>query len=195
MPFIATVDEADATGRAAEELEADRERFGYVPNMGRLFALRPEVYAAWKQLNGAIKASMDVRRYELATMAAAKRLRSTYCMAAHGKVLLGGIVSVDELEAIVADHRVAGLPEIDVAVMDLAEKVAGDAGSVTQADVDRLRALGLADEEIFDVVAAASVRCFFSKVLDALDCRADAEYRALDSGLVDALTVGRPVAE
>jgi uncharacterized peroxidase-related enzyme len=194
MPFIATVDEAEATGRAAEELEADRARFGYVPNMGRLFALRPEVYAAWKQLNGAIKASMDPRRYELATMAAAKRLRSTYCMAAHGKVLLDGLVSERELSALVADHRRAGLPEVDVAVMDLAEKVTDDATSVTQADVDRLRALGLADEEIFDVVAAASVRCFFSKSLDALDVRADAEYRALDA-LVDPLTVGRPISE
>jgi len=194
MPFIATVDEAEATGRAAEELEADRERFGYVPNMGRLFALRPEVYAAWKQLNGAIKASMDPRRYELATMAAAKRLRSTYCMAAHGKVLLGGIVSEDELAAIVADHRRAGLPEVDVAVMDLAEKVADDATSVTQEDVDRLRALGLADGEIFDVVTAASVRCFFSKSLDALDVRADVEYRGLDA-LAEPLTVGRPIAE
>jgi uncharacterized peroxidase-related enzyme len=194
MPFIATVDEADAAGRAGEELEADRARFGYVPNMGRLFALRPEVYAAWKQLNGAIKASMDTQRYELATLAAARRLRSSYCMLAHGKVLLDGLVSPDELAAIVADHRSAGLDEVDVAVMDLAEKVVDDATSVTQEDVDRLRALGLADEEIFDVVAAASVRCFFSKMLDALDAGADAEYRALDAGIVDVLTVGRPLA-
>jgi hypothetical protein len=57
-----------------------------------------------------------------------------------------------------------------------------------------LRALGLADEEIFDVVAAASLRCFFSKTLDALDVRADAEYRDLDT-LAEPLTVGRPIAE
>ena len=62
MPFIETVSEREAAGPAAEQLEADRERFGYVPNMGRLFALRPEVYAAWKQLNGAIKGSMDRKR-------------------------------------------------------------------------------------------------------------------------------------
>jgi hypothetical protein len=31
---------------------------------------------------------MDLRRYELATSAAARRLRSTYCVMAHGSVPL-----------------------------------------------------------------------------------------------------------
>jgi hypothetical protein len=34
-------------------------------NYERAFAQRPEVYAAWIALNGAIKAGMDLRRYEL----------------------------------------------------------------------------------------------------------------------------------
>ena len=42
-------------------------------NYERAFAERPEVYAAWVQLNSAIKAGMDLRRYELATLAAASR--------------------------------------------------------------------------------------------------------------------------
>ena len=44
-------------------------------NYEHAFAERPEVYAAWGQLNGAIKAGMDLRRYELVTVAAARRLR------------------------------------------------------------------------------------------------------------------------
>jgi alkylhydroperoxidase family enzyme len=60
---------------------------GESTNMERAFARRPEVLAAWQQLNGAIKATSDLRRYELATLAAARRLRSSYCCLAHGKVL------------------------------------------------------------------------------------------------------------
>ena len=56
-------------------------------NYERAFTERPEVYAAWVQLNGSIKAGMDLRRYELVTLAAARRLRSSYCCLAHGKVL------------------------------------------------------------------------------------------------------------
>jgi uncharacterized peroxidase-related enzyme len=194
VPFIETPAETEASEHAAELLNADRERLGYVPNYGRLFAHRPAVYEAWQGLNAAIKQSMHLRRYELATLAAARRLRSSYCMLAHGKVLVESFVDGRALEQIVADHRAAGLDDVDVAVMDLAEKVVDDATAVTQEDVDRLRALGLTDAEIFDVVLAAAARCFFSKCLDALGTQPDAAYRGLDAQLREALTVGRPIA-
>jgi alkylhydroperoxidase family enzyme len=78
--------------------------------------------------------------------------------------------------------------------MDLAAKVARDATSVTQADIDRLRDLGLSDADVLDVVLAATARCFFSKTLDALGTPADAKYNALPLALRDAVTVGRPIA-
>jgi alkylhydroperoxidase family enzyme len=78
--------------------------------------------------------------------------------------------------------------------MELADKVAHDATSVTQADIDRLRDLGLTDREILDVVLAAAARCFFSKTLDALGVQPDAKYSELEPNLRDTLTVGRPIA-
>jgi len=162
-------------------------------NMERAFAERPEVYAAWAQLNGAIKAGMDLRRYELATLAAARRLRSSYCCLAHGTVLLERF---DEpLLEIALDHRAAGLDEVDVAVMDLAERVVDDATSIDDSDLQRLRDLGLSDTEIMDVVLAAAARCFFSKTLDSLGVLPDASYRRLAPELRDALVVGRPIAD
>src|SRR5213592_1055937 len=122
MPYIETVADDSASGAAAELYEADRAVFGDLPNFTRAFSHRPDVYAAWRQLNGAIKASMDLRRYELATVAAARRLRSSYCTLAHGSVLMEKFVAPEELAAIVADHHDAGLHPVDVAVMDLADK-------------------------------------------------------------------------
>jgi uncharacterized peroxidase-related enzyme len=196
MPFIETVPKDEAPPALAELYELDRAKFGYVPNLTRAFSLRPGVYAAWRELIGAIQAGMELRRYELATVAAARSLRSSYCMLAHGSVLTSRFLEPDALRAIVADHRSAGLDEVDVAVMDLAEKVTADATSVTQADVDRLRELGLADPEILDVVLAAAARCFFSKVLDGVGALPDREYSdALEPELREALTVGRPIAD
>src|SRR5262245_38359246 len=57
-------------------------------NYERPFRDRPEVYEAWAQLNKSIKHGMDLRRYELVTLAAARRLRSSYCCLAHGKALM-----------------------------------------------------------------------------------------------------------
>ena len=77
--------------------------------------------------------------------------------------------------------------------MELADKVAGDATSVTREDVDRLRTHGLSDAEIVDVVLAAAARCFFSKTLDGLGVEPDAAHRGLPPSFRDALTVGRPI--
>ncbi|MFL5864363.1 MAG: hypothetical protein ACJ780_26930 [Solirubrobacteraceae bacterium] len=79
--------------------------------------------------------------------------------------------------------------------MDLAVKVAEDATSIQQADIDELRSVWLSDADILDVVLAAAARCFFSKTLDALGVEPDAKYAELDSALRDALTVGRAIAE
>jgi len=161
-------------------------------NLERAFQPRANVYEAWVGLNTAIKSNMDLRRYELATLAAARRLRSSYCCLAHGTVLAERFG--EPVAAIARDHRSAGLDEVDVAVMDLAERVVDDATSIGEADLDRLRALGLSDEEIMDVVLAAAVRCFFSKTLDALGVLPDAKYAELDEDVREALVVGRPIA-
>jgi alkylhydroperoxidase family enzyme len=162
-------------------------------NYERAFEERPEVYAAWVELNTAIKANMDFRRYELATLAAARRLRSSYCALAHGSVLVDRLG--EPVREIALDRRSAGLDEVDLAVMDLAERVVDDATSIDDAELDRLRTLGLSDAEIMDVVLAAAARCFFSKTLDGLGVRPDATYSDLDPGLREVLVVGRPIAD
>ena len=173
----------------ADELyESERERVGYVPNYVRAFSHRPEVYKAWRGLVGAVQNASDPRRYELATLAAAKRLRSSYCSLAHGKMLVDRFYSAEQVLQLPD-----GLDETDAEIVAFAEKVADDASTVTRDDVDRLRVLGLTDAEITDVVLAAALRSFFAKTLDGLGALPDAVYGELDPALRDELTVGRPI--
>lgn len=194
MAFIEVIDESDADGRAAELIEADRAALGYVPNYSRAFAHRPEVYDGWRQLNGAIRETMELRRYELVTLAAARRLKSSYCALAHGKVLAESFFAPEDVAVVARDADAAKLDEVDRTVMRFAEKIVEDASAITRADVDELRTLGLSDGEIFEVAAAAAARCFFSKTLDALGVEPDSVFQALDPELRDALTVGRAIA-
>ena len=195
MTFIETVPESKATGAAADFYAQDIDAHGYVWNLSRMFSLRPEVYGAWKQLIAAIRDNMDRRRYELATLAAARHLRSSYCMLQHSSVLIDLFMSPDELAAVARDHHAAGLDEVDVAIMDFAEKVAVDATSVTQEDVDRLRGLGLSDTEILDVVLTAAARSFLCKAMDGAGAQPDAQSgAAMPPELRQALTIGRPIA-
>jgi uncharacterized peroxidase-related enzyme len=193
MAFIDTIPPEAADGDVAAMYETDRAGWGFLPNFTRAYSHRPDVYAAWRGLNGSIKANMDERRYEIATLAAARRLRSSYCSLAHGRVL-ARLIPASVVQDIALGRPSEELDAVDTAVIDLADKVATDATSVTQGDIERLRGLGLADAEILDVVLAAAARCFFSKVLDAVGCDPDAAFNELEPGLRDALTVGRPIA-
>lgn len=195
MSYLNLPDEAQASADAARQIAADRARHGYVPNYTRLFALRPAVYDAWSALNGAVKAGMDHRRYELVTLAAARRLRSSYCSLAHGALLRDLYLGTAALSRVAADHHDAGLDPVDVAVMDFAEKVAGDPAAITAADIDTLRCHGLNDTEIFDITLTVAARCFFSTAIDAVGTEPDAEYRStLPPELLQLLTVGRAIA-
>lgn len=157
----------------------DQAAFGYVPNYTRIFALAPQAYAGWRQLNKAVKDGMDERRYELATLAAARQLDSTYCRLAHAKILADRFLDEAQLLAIEADYHNAGLPAVDVAVMDLAGKVAADPNSIMATDLAPLRAHGLSDVDIMQVVLAACARRFFSAVIAAVGAEPD---RALMEG-------------
>ncbi|WP_433223392.1 carboxymuconolactone decarboxylase family protein [Dactylosporangium sp. CS-047395] len=168
---------------------ADRARLGYVANYTRALAWRPAAVDAWAGLNGAVRSTMDPHRYELITLAAARRLGSAYCSLAHGKLLRERFHDAGTVARIAKDHHDAGLDPADAAVMDFAERVADDPNGITAADVDVLRGHGLSDPEILDVALAAAARCFFSTVIAAVGARPDPAYAAtLDPALVAALT-------
>ena len=148
---------------------------------------------AWQGLIGAIAANMDRCQYELATLAAATALRSSYCSLAHGKVLRQ-FYSDGEITGL-AKGGAHPLEPAEAALMAFARKVALRADQVTQADIDGLRAHGFADASILDIALAAAVRCFFSKTLDALGAEPDRAFGDLGPELREALTVGRAVSQ
>lgn len=195
MSFLRTPGDDEAAGRVREMYDADRKADGYVWNLTRVFALRPGVLDAWRGLVGSIRGNMDLRRYELVTLAAACALKGSYCALAHGKILREKFFEAGPMLALARGEAGAGLSAADEAVMAFAAKVALDASAVTAADVDALRAHGLTEAEILDVALATAARSFFCKTLDAVGLQPDGAYERLDAPLREALTVGRPIAQ
>jgi uncharacterized peroxidase-related enzyme len=193
VAFIETVPVDEATGEVRRMYEDTQTHLGYVPNYAKVFSHRPGVLDGWAALQKSIKSQMDLRRFELVTLAAARALRSSYCCLAHGTVLQKRFFSPVELRDI-ARSKSSALDDVDRAIMAFAEKVARDADAINRDDVQTLRDHGLTDPEIFDVAAAAAARCFFSKTLDAMGAEPDASYQTLGDELCQALTVGRAIS-
>jgi uncharacterized peroxidase-related enzyme len=169
--------------------------WGFLPNYVAAFASRPDVARAWTKLNVTIRDGMDRRRFEIATIAAARALRSTYCTAAHSKFLRDVCGDEPAMRAIAAAAEDTSLDDKDWAVLAFAGKVALEAASVTAADIDALREVGLSDNDIADIVFAVAARGFFTRVLDGFGIRADYQLgNGFDPELRDQLAVGRPFA-
>jgi uncharacterized peroxidase-related enzyme len=194
MAFISTVPVDQAAGEVKAMYEQSERDLGYVSNFAKVFSHRPAVFAAWRGLLGTIRPSLDPRRYELITLAAARALQSSYCALAHGAVLRKQFYSTVQLSAIADDPAATDLAPGEIAMMRFAEKISRDASSITQDDVQALRDHGFTDTEIFDIAAAAAARCFFSKLLDALGAEADAAYLGMEEDLRQRLTVGRAIS-
>lgn len=194
MPFIETIAVEQATGEVHAMYERAQANLGYVPNYAKLFSQRPAAMSAWGQLLGTVREHMDSRQYELATLAAAGSLRSSYCSLAHANILGRQFYSIEQVTAIVTDYAGAGLAPAEVTMMEFAAQIARDASAITQADIQELREHGWSDAEIFDIAAVAAARCFFSKLLDALGAEPDAAFLELDEQLRDRLTTGRPIS-
>lgn len=192
--FIATVSQEAADADLAEYYERQRAAWGFLPNYAGAFSTRPDVARAWDLLNGTIRGGMDRRRFELATIAAARARRSTYCTAAHSTFLRDICKDERTMRAIAEQPDGAALAPQDRAVYEFAGKLAADAASIEEADVERLRSVGLTDRDIADVVFAAAARCFFTAVLDGLGAQLDPETaERIPADLLGAMVVGRPV--
>jgi len=194
--FIDAVPEGAATGSLAEYYRQQRSAWGFLPNYAAAFSTRPDGAQAWNTLNGAIRDGMDRRRFEIATIAAARALRSSYCTAAHSKFLRDVCDDEAAMRSIAQDPSGAGLDRQDRAVFEFAGKIAADAASVQQSDINRLRGVGLSDADIADIVFAAAARSFFTRVLDGLGAQLDSQTaEAFPPDLRPSMIVGRKAVE
>lgn len=177
--YVKPIPPDEAEGDVKRIYDSELEADGYISNTALLYSLNPAAWDASDALYDAVRGDMDDRRYELVTFAASCALRCRYCVSAHGDNLMKSqMFDRSEVEAITRDYRTAGLAPLDVAVMNLAEKVALEAYRVTPDDVESLRRHGLSDAEIFNIVLVAAFRAFWSKSLDAMGCEPDEQLAA-----------------
>jgi len=192
MTFINTIAPADAAGETRAMYERQQSSYGYVPNYAKVFGHRPEVMVRWGRLLAEIRRPMDDRLFELATFAAAFELKNTPCSLAHGQQL-AGLIDEDSVQALASGEFTDSITDAEKAVTLFSRKVARDASSVEQNDVDALKQQGFSDAEIFDIATTVAGRSFLTRILDALGVEPDVTAMEMNEDFRNALTVGRPI--
>jgi alkylhydroperoxidase family enzyme len=193
MAFIDTIAPTDSTGPTREMYERQQLSYGYVPNYAKVFGHRPEVMVRWGRLLAEIRRPMDDRLFELATFAAALELKNTACSLAHGEQL-AKFISEEGVQTLAEGETDDVITEAEAVVMAFAGKIARDASSIEQQDIDALKAQGFSDAEVFDIATTVAGRSFLTKILDALGVEMDVTAMDMSESFRQALTVGRPIS-
>lgn len=172
------LDEPPASVDRDELYEVERADEGYVGNLTRLWAWRPDVMNAFAQARAVLQQSWSLTDTDRAVLVAAtaQARRDSYCALAWGTVL-AELVGV-ELARDVLSGRMDGLPSRHRALARWAAGVVTDPNALTAADVDDLRQAGLDDRAIFEATAFVAFRLAFSTVNDALAAEPDAQLAA-----------------
>jgi len=195
MTFIATIPPSEASGEIRAMYERQQSSWGFIPNYAKVFSHRPEVLVRWARLLAELRRPMEDRRFELATFVAAHALRHSPCALEHGKQL-ARFIGEDAVLALARGEQSEALDDTERAIAGFARKVALDAASVGESDIDELKSHGLHDAEIFDIAGAVAGRAFFTKLLDALGVEPDREAARSCSGeFRETLAVGRPISD
>ena len=74
------------------------------PQLGASLQSATDVRDAWTALLRSIQSNLSIRAYELATLAAARALGSSYCCLAHGSVLADKVFDAATVSAIMRDE-------------------------------------------------------------------------------------------
>jgi alkylhydroperoxidase/carboxymuconolactone decarboxylase family protein YurZ len=77
MTFVEGIPEKEATGKVRKIYDKELRDQGFVRDTTKVFSIRPEFIEAWHTLDNALKANMEERYYELATIASTSSIRCT----------------------------------------------------------------------------------------------------------------------
>ena len=194
MAFIDTITPVESGGDVRDMYARQQGVYGYVPNYAKIFSHRPEVLARWGRLLAEIRRPMTDRLFEIATFAAAVEYRNTACSLAHGQKL-AEMIGDEAVAALATGDDPEVLTEAECAVAHFASKIARDASSISQEDVETLKSSGFSDADIFDIAVTVSGRAFLTRLLDALGVKADVTASTMSETLLEPLTMGRPICD
>lgn len=174
--------------------DEDIDEMGFVMNVSRLWAHRPEAMVALFELMHLVTSARPFtdRERGILITACASQFGDSYCSLAWGTKLAG--LADPQLAAGILRGEDDALTAPERAMAAWARRIARDPNGTSATDVAELRQAGFSDSDIFAMTVFVALRVAFSTVNDALGLRPDAEYRSeAPAAVLDAVTYGRPI--
>jgi uncharacterized peroxidase-related enzyme len=147
------------------------ERLGFIPNVLRVYALRPRHLELWDAFYDDLmrgESGLTKPQREMIAVVVSTVNRCHYCMVSHGaalRKLTGDPVLVEQLRT---NYKYAELEPRERAMLDFAVKLTEQSSSCSEDDVDALREAGWSDEDIMDIAQVAAMFNFTNRLASGL---------------------------
>lgn len=161
------------------------EKLGFVPNVYSTYSKRPLRLRNFMAMYNEImfsESGLSKLEREMVAVVVSSANRCYYCLVAHGAAVrqLSGDAELGEMMAL--NYRVAKLDARQRAMLDFAWKLTTTPNLVDDADRDGLRAVGLGEEDIFDLAETTAFFNLSNRMASATDMMPNAEYHRSDRG-------------
>lgn len=157
------------------------EKLGHVPNVFRAFSVTPRHFQLWFRyydhlMRDEEASALSRAEREMIAVAVSSENRCEYCLASHGAYLRELEPDHRKTDLIAHNYRRADVSERERAILDFAVRMTTDAHTMSPADLEPLRAVGLGDEAIFEVAQVAAMFNFTNRLGNALGWRPNERY-------------------
>jgi uncharacterized peroxidase-related enzyme len=158
------------------------EKLGFVPNVLRLYALRPSHLLAWNaHYEELMKGDSGLTKAEREMIAVVVSVANdcAYCVAAHSAALRKLTKDPALADAIAADHATAPVDASVRAMLAYAVKLTVQPKGMSQADVQALRDAGWTDEDVMDIAEVTGMFNMSNRMASGLGWSPNPEYETL----------------
>jgi uncharacterized peroxidase-related enzyme len=168
-----------------ERIEAVRAKTGFVPNVFRVLARRPDEFRAFFAYYDALmlrEGGLSKAEKEMIVVVTSAANQCPYCVVAHGALLR--LFSKDSLlgDRLAVNHRQADLGPRQRAMLDAALKLATEPQTFGEDDVQLLLAQGFSREDVWDIGAITALFAMSNRLAHLSDMRPNREFFTLGRG-------------
>lgn len=165
-----------------ERITSVSDKSGFVPNVFRVLAHRPDEFRAFFSYHDALmekESGLSKGEREMIVVVTSALNSCLYCVIAHGAIVRIREKNPRLAEQLALDYTRADITERQLAMLDFACLVADAASEVADDDLDELREHGFSTEDIWDIGAIAAFFALSNRMAGLTDMLPNDEFYSL----------------
>lgn len=175
MSLLAVAEPDQATGELAAVYAGTMEAIGMIPNGMKMQSVNPMAVRGMAENISYVMGhpSLSPVLFTLIRLGVSSDHSCAYCVNTNKGILMSAGMSMEQVEAILADPSVAPLDDKEKALLLYTLKAVKDSNAVGEAEIAVLREAGASDLEIFDALSHGAQQLAGDVMINALKVEDD----------------------